>query len=84
MNPKHHNAGSRNTEAKLSWQDIRTIRHRFKYGHELQRELAEAFGISNQQVSSIVRNLTWFDPRYSPPVPRRGPRARMAPARAFQ
>jgi hypothetical protein len=51
--------GERIAAAKLNAEKVREIRQRYAAGGVLQRELAAEFGISDMQVSSIVRRKKW-------------------------
>lgn len=49
-----HRSGSNHPRARLSEDEVATIRAAYEQGGVLQRELAERFGCSQQQVSNIV------------------------------
>ena len=51
--------GEKNTSAKLEPLDIARIKRRYATGRYSQTEVGEMFGISQQQVSSIVRGQGW-------------------------
>ena len=51
------NSGQRNGNSSLSDADVRAIRA--MAGSAKQREIAEAFGVSQQQVSAILRGKKW-------------------------
>lgn len=46
--------GERNTRCKLSDAQVTQIRSAYKAGGVTQRELGRIYGVSNQQISSIV------------------------------
>lgn len=45
--------------AKLSEPDVSYIRKRYAAGGITQRALGNMYGVTNQQVSHIVRNVQW-------------------------
>lgn len=51
--------GSRSTAARLSAEDVSTIRRRYANGDVSQDQLAQEFGVSQTNISQIVRGLTW-------------------------
>jgi hypothetical protein len=53
------NRGSRNGRAKLDEAKVRVIKRRLKDGTGNTVSLAAEFGVSNVQISAIVRNKTW-------------------------
>jgi transposase-like protein len=56
----HLVAGERNPASKLTDAERSEIARRYKAGESLQRELAAEFGVSQRQVSNIVRR--WLEP----------------------
>ena len=52
---------------RLTMADATVIRERYAEGGT-QAELAEEYGVRRQTVSLVVRNRTWHDPNYSPPI----------------
>lgn len=55
--------GSRHGMAKLSASDVLQIRERYAAGGVSQSALASEFGVSQRNVSLIVRGEAWSDPR---------------------
>jgi len=51
--------GERNTQAKLTPEQVDDIRSLYTGGSTSQRQLADRFGICQQQVSAIVRGVAW-------------------------
>lgn len=51
---------------RMSWETVRIIRDRRKAG-ETTRSIAADIGVTQQTVSLICNNRTWFDPNYVPP-----------------
>jgi len=51
--------GERNQSAKLNATSIKEIRELYAKGGISQRRLAEQFGVSQQQISCIIRGLFW-------------------------
>ena len=52
---------------RLTMADATVIRERYAEGCT-QAELAEEYGVSQPTVSLVLRNRTWHDPNYSPPI----------------
>jgi len=52
---------------RLTMADATVIRERYA-ASGTQAELAEEYGVCRQTVTKIVRNRTWHDPNYSPPI----------------
>lgn len=59
--PKHGDVhrGENNSKAKLTENDVRSIRSRFSLGSASQPQLAEEFGVDQSMVSLIVRGKRW-------------------------
>jgi hypothetical protein len=53
------NNGERNGKSKLDAEEVAEIRAAYATGQHLQRELAEHYGISRPQISSIVTGKNW-------------------------
>lgn len=53
--------GATHWNAKLTEEQVADIRRRVVNG-EMQKDVAEAFGMSHQQISKIVRNDRWKEP----------------------
>ena len=51
--------GEKSTHHKLTEQDVRTIIYTWKTNLFTQREIAEMYNISNQQISKIVNKKDW-------------------------
>lgn len=52
-------AGEENTNAKLTWEQVRKIRTRYAKGTHTQEQLALVFGVDRSTISNIVRNRIW-------------------------
>lgn len=50
-------------KAKLTWDQVRSIREHYKTEGTTCRTLAEKFGVSAQNISEIVRGILWKEPR---------------------
>ena len=57
--PERAAGGSRNGSAKLTEDQIKEIRRLYATGEWKQSEIAEAYGVIQQNVSMIVRGRTW-------------------------
>ena len=57
---KSTHAKGKKYAAKLDWDKVREIRSLHAMGLN-QRELAELFGVTKENVSIIVRNKTWVE-----------------------
>lgn len=53
------NAGERNPRAKMTWQSVSDLRHRYASGHELLKDLAREYGIAFSTADKIVCHETW-------------------------
>lgn len=51
--------GDRNGMAKLTWDIVNSIRTDYSYGFYKQKDLAEKYNITFQQIHMIVNNKTW-------------------------
>jgi len=52
-------SGESNPSAKLTEKQVQNIRASYIFGQVTQRDIAEQFGISQQQVSNIVNGKKW-------------------------
>lgn len=52
-------AGENGTNNKLTWAQVQEIRSRYAAGGVLQRELGAEFGVTQVQISAIVRGKQW-------------------------
>ena len=50
--------------AKLAWPDIRNIREEYNSLAKTATEIAKEYGVSLSNISSILRNNTWYDENY--------------------
>lgn len=57
--PKVRCTGEKNSRAKITTKDADAIKREYGKGIKSQREIGLMFGISQAQVSSIVRNVSW-------------------------
>ncbi len=48
-----------NPSRKLTQEEVDEIRSRYKVGDVYQRELAEEYGVTRANISSIIRGKTW-------------------------
>lgn len=60
-NGRRSNKGEMGPRAKLTWPQVRAIRHRHALGTATQMELAREYGASKQMVYAIVHHFTWKD-----------------------
>lgn len=56
---RHSTQRENNPKAKLNEKQVEEIRQRYENGNILQRELAEEYGVTQVQISSIVRKKQW-------------------------
>jgi hypothetical protein len=56
---KNAKRGEGNVRAKLTDDDVREIRALHATGKYTYQEIGDAFGVSNTNISSIVRRITW-------------------------
>lgn len=54
------NHGSRNGAAKLTEDDVRTIRRLYKTGRYMQKDLAKMYGLKQPSMSDIIRRVNWY------------------------
>lgn len=67
----NHPAAERHPRTHLTWDDVRTIRHRYLTDDNLlQADLAQEYGVANCTIKSIVCNQTWKDDAYDAPPKR--------------
>jgi hypothetical protein len=59
-------AGEDHCRAKLTWEQVHDIRRRHLAG-EVQKDLADEFGVGRSAIKAIIRNRTWRDEEYVPP-----------------
>jgi DNA invertase Pin-like site-specific DNA recombinase len=70
--------GEQHHKAKLTWEDVRTIRKRYAEGGVTMQRLADDYLISRSTVRPLLAGTTWADPGYVPsplPGPNKGERA---------
>lgn len=53
----------------LTWPQVRRIRKMYATGEYTQKEIARHLPIDANSVSHIIRNSSWYDPTYTPPLP---------------
>jgi DNA-binding MarR family transcriptional regulator len=51
--------GSRNSHAKLTESDVRTIRERYQAGGVSMQQLATDFGVCRSSISMIINRVVW-------------------------
>ena len=54
-------AGENNNASKLTWEDVRYIRARYKKRTNKQKDFAALFGVSRPCISYIIQNKTWIE-----------------------
>ena len=54
--------GEDHRQAKLTWDDVRSMRRRFESGDATQNELAEEYGMSRNHIGAILRYQNWYEP----------------------
>lgn len=59
VHPERLPRGERNKSAKLTEDDIRTIRELYANGGGLQRELGQIFGVSETTINAIIHRKSW-------------------------
>lgn len=59
--------GDKNGLARLSWEDVRTIRTRYATESITCQQLADEYGVIKSCIVKLIANLTWIDPDYTPP-----------------
>ncbi len=59
LHPESRPRGERNTAARLTEQQVLSIRRRFALGERNQATLAKEFGVSKHTIHMIVRNKAW-------------------------
>lgn len=57
---KRNHFGENHHKAKLTWDDVRAIRYRFKHGI-LGKTLAKEYGVWPTNISMIVTGATWHE-----------------------
>ncbi len=53
--------GEKNAGAKLTQQQVDSIRNRYSTGNVTYKDLAKEFGVNADSIGSIVRGVTWRD-----------------------
>jgi len=51
--------GEKIAQSKVTQEDVDDIRRIYSEGYLSQKDIADVFGISNSQVSNIVRRISW-------------------------
>lgn len=59
INLKNMFSGEKSSRAKLTWEKVHIIRELFSQNIKTQKELAEQFGISRNNINCIINNKTW-------------------------
>jgi group I intron endonuclease len=59
--------GEKNSNAKLTWDDVKEIRSLFDSGKMNITELLNKYNVAS--ISGILRNKNWIDPNYIPTLP---------------
>ena len=54
-----NNIGEQNCNAKLTWEQVCEIRVRYAKGGITQTKLGDEFGVTNQNISDIIRGKLW-------------------------
>jgi predicted DNA-binding protein YlxM (UPF0122 family) len=60
--------GERNSQAKLTLNDIEEIRNIYAKGNISHKQIADKYGVQTPAIYKIINNLSWYDEKYSPPV----------------
>ena len=68
------------SEGKLSASDVSAIRAKYKIERITLNALAREFGISGPTIGGIIRNETYYDPAYTPPLLDKIPRWKLSNA----
>lgn len=55
--------GERSGSSKLTWDDVRAIRHLYALGGHSHRSLGRQFGVSGPAICAIVNGKTWREAR---------------------
>ncbi len=55
----HSQKGEKNTQSKLTEENVRFIRDEYSKGHYTQKVLSGMFGICEQYVSNIIHHVKW-------------------------
>jgi group I intron endonuclease len=55
--------GENHKKSKLTWEKVREIRNRYSKGDSL-KSLAKKYEVSDVNITSVVRNETWYDEDY--------------------
>jgi hypothetical protein len=66
IHPERRPYGERHGSAKLTSEQVDTVRARYRSGLATQRELAAEFGVSHFTINHIVRNRIWRDAAVEP------------------
>lgn len=57
--------GEMHHKAKLTWEDVRSIRKRFAERTWTVPDLAAEYAVSRGAIRGVVENRTWYDPAYT-------------------
>jgi len=58
--------GEKSPTSKLTWEQVREIRERYKNETIMQSVLAKEYGVSASAISHVITNRTWIDKDYVP------------------
>lgn len=62
--------GEEHGSAKLTWEQVATIRERYAAGNTTQEQLGEEYDVTDRGIGHIIHNDRWVDPEYTPPTKR--------------
>lgn len=63
-----HKVGEEHGEAKLTWNEVKQIRHLYNNEDYTQKDLAKKFNMSQVVIWQIVHNASWYDENYKPKI----------------
>ncbi len=61
---RRHSYGEDHAQSKLTWKLVRELRARYAKADISQRALARVFDITHEALGQVVRNETWYDPKF--------------------
>jgi len=54
-------SGNKSSSAKLTWEDVRSIREKYAGGKYTQQELADEYGITLGTINPLLKHKTWIE-----------------------
>lgn len=64
-------SGDNNHRAKLTFDEVKEIRHKFNFLRHTLVMLSKDYGISSRTIARVIYNQDWCDENYIPPTPRK-------------